>query len=460
MAIKNSRSSDASSASIDWAARARGVVPVIEAAIDRIESEGRIPADVMSALHDAELFRMCLPPWLGGGEATPRWKCSQVSQIIAAADASTAWCLGQALGCSRMAGFLDRSVAKEVFGSPDADSGLGSARRQAPKRSRSTAGTGSPEIGGWSSGIRNANLARSDLFGLRGRWHAATRRRRQTGHPDHAAAHLEREPSPMYGASSGSRERAAIASPSTICSCRRPTPCTATRRWTGARMDSLYRLGLSIFYAVAFAGVALGVARSALDDFIPLSAAKEAQSLELPCCAKIPAPSVSSPRRRRSLGSARSYLVDMLDAAWNSGHPPDAWPVELRARLRLSCRQRNRSVTRSVVEFAYQAAGSDAIFQDNPFERRLRDINTAAQQAQGQPVNFEHAGAALMGSGNRRRPGLVEVAVRNSKLLYFAGFAAAISHTNEPFPGSPQKHRTLNTGNRIALGAPSLHTLR
>ena len=47
--------------------------------------------------------------------------------------------------------------------------------------------------------------------------------------------------------------------------------------------------------------------------------------------------------------------------------------------------------------FAYQAAGSSAIFQSNPFERRFRDMNTVAQQAQGQPVNFEHAGTALLG---------------------------------------------------------------
>ena len=57
-------------ASIDWIARARDLAPVIEAASDRIESERRIPGDLMSALHDAELFRMCLPRSMGGGEAT------------------------------------------------------------------------------------------------------------------------------------------------------------------------------------------------------------------------------------------------------------------------------------------------------------------------------------------------------------------------------------------------------
>ncbi len=47
--------------------------------------------------------------------------------------------------------------------------------------------------------------------------------------------------------------------------------------------------------------------------------------------------------------------------------------------------------------FAYQAAGSSAIFENNPFERRFRDVNTVAQQAQGQPINLEQAGMALLG---------------------------------------------------------------
>ena len=49
------------------------------------------------------------------------------------------------------------------------------------------------------------------------------------------------------------------------------------------------------------------------------------------------------------------------------------------------------------MSFAYQAAGATAIFENNAFERRFRDMNTVAQQAQGQPVKFEHAGMVLLG---------------------------------------------------------------
>src|ERR1043165_10131657 len=36
-----------------------------------------------------------------------------------------------------------------------------------------------------------------------------------------------------------------------------------------------------------------------------------------------------------------------------------------------------------VVDTLYQAAGATAIFNDNPFERRFRDIHSVAQQLQG-----------------------------------------------------------------------------
>jgi alkylation response protein AidB-like acyl-CoA dehydrogenase len=97
-----------------------------------------------------------------------------------------------------------------------------------------------------------------------------------------------------------------------------------------------------------------------------------------------------------NLGSARSYLIDRINIAWESGELPESWSLDHRARLRLSCTNAVMQA-RDTVAFAYQSAGSDAIMESNPFERRFRDINAVAQQAQGQPTNFEHAGMALLG---------------------------------------------------------------
>ena len=50
-----------------------------------------------------------------------------------------------------------------------------------------------------------------------------------------------------------------------------------------------------------------------------------------------------------------------------------------------------------VVDLAYHAAGSTAIFEENPFERRFRDIHTVSQQLQGRQEHLETVGQHLLG---------------------------------------------------------------
>ena len=56
-----------------------------------------------------------------------------------------------------------------------------------------------------------------------------------------------------------------------------------------------------------------------------------------------------------------------------------------------------RQQARDVVATVYNAAGATAVFNENPFERRLRDIHAGTQQGQGRPVHFETVGQILLG---------------------------------------------------------------
>jgi alkylation response protein AidB-like acyl-CoA dehydrogenase len=50
-----------------------------------------------------------------------------------------------------------------------------------------------------------------------------------------------------------------------------------------------------------------------------------------------------------------------------------------------------------VVDAVYKAAGADAIFENRPFERRVRDMHAATQQGQGRMFHFEIVGQILLG---------------------------------------------------------------
>jgi len=49
------------------------------------------------------------------------------------------------------------------------------------------------------------------------------------------------------------------------------------------------------------------------------------------------------------------------------------------------------------MEDAYADAGATAIFESNPFERRLRDMHAVSQQLQSSSAHFQTAGQHYLG---------------------------------------------------------------
>src|SRR5262252_3804851 len=99
--------------------RARGVVGLLRSSADRIEAARALPPDIVAALHQARLFRLLLPRSLGGDELHLK-TLAEVMEVVGGADASTAWCMGQAAGCAMAAAYLKPDVARRFFAPADA----------------------------------------------------------------------------------------------------------------------------------------------------------------------------------------------------------------------------------------------------------------------------------------------------------------------------------------------------
>src|SRR5262249_60507198 len=83
--------------------------------------------------------------------------------------------------------------------------------------------------------------------------------------------------------------------------------------------------------------------------------------------------------------------------AWGGGAcRREGFPLQRRAAVRLAAVHAGHQA-REVTEPAYHFAGGTAIYENEPFERRLRDVHAATQQVQAQFVNFEVAGQVLLG---------------------------------------------------------------
>ena len=87
------------------------------------------------------------------------------------------------------------------------------------------------------------------------------------------------------------------------------------------------------------------------------------------------------PRSRRSLPRSLGPATSPSTSEWKSGL---LRPFAIHQSLQ-------------VVDTAYHAAGSTAIFEENPFERRFRDIPTVSQHLQGRSEHFETVGQYLIG---------------------------------------------------------------
>ncbi len=157
----------------------------------------------------------------------------------------------------------------------------------------------------------------------------------------------------------------------------------------------LYRFSNLQLYASGFAGVALGIGRATLAHFIELARDKIPRGAQKTMRNNNVTQSEVA-RAEARLSSARDWLLhsleDITEAVRARGHVT----IDERMRIRLASTFAIHT-SLEVVDMLYQAAGATAIFNENPFERRFRDIHSVAQQLQGRQQHFETVGQYLMG---------------------------------------------------------------
>jgi alkylation response protein AidB-like acyl-CoA dehydrogenase len=156
----------------------------------------------------------------------------------------------------------------------------------------------------------------------------------------------------------------------------------------------LYAITMQCLYASGVAAVAFGIARTMLSEFMMLASRKAPRNLTRLADNAVVQAEVA--RAEARLGSARAYLIETLNTIY--AQAGDVAPIEVadRARVRLACTNAIQAAA-EVVDFAYKAAGVDAIFPGNPFERRFRDMHTLSQQIQARNAHFESVGQVLLG---------------------------------------------------------------
>lgn len=379
---------------VDYVERARQLQPLLAAAAPRIQEDRELPPELVEALHESELYRLLIPRSCNGVELDlPSF--IETMETVAKSEASAAWCLSQAAGCALAAAYAEPATAQEIFGDPRGVLAWGP---PAGKTQAVEVKGGYRVSGAWqfASGSRHATWmgAKGPVFDSKG--NMALEKDGKT--PVSRTMLFPRAKAKitdtwhvigLRGTGSDKYEVDDLFVPAEHSLLMdEPTALKET--------GTLYRFASIPVHGYTFCGVALGVARTALDAFIELAGNKQPKhwNATLRHSALI---QYHVAEAEAKLRSARLFLFQQLRDVWNElERTGEEQSEEQRIGLRLATTYGIHQA-KEVVDYAYSQAGSSAIFNANPFERPFRDIHTIAQQGQAAPINMEAVGQRLLG---------------------------------------------------------------
>jgi alkylation response protein AidB-like acyl-CoA dehydrogenase len=372
-------------------ARAAKIAPLIDQLANDIDDQRRLPAELLTALHENGLFRMLLPKSFGGEEVTPL-EFMDAIETLARHDASVAWCIGQANGCAMTAAYLAPEISEEIWGRDP----LGVVAW----------GPGQAEAKVVEGGYR---LSASLMFASGGRhatWlgcHTAVKGgdgvviKGPEGNPELRTFLMPAPEIDMVDVWDVIGLRGTASDAYNLKEVFVPEQYVTARDKPYARVYDapLYIYPSMTMFAQGFACVALGIAQGALGDFLAFAQGKTPRLAKSTVSDSAVAQTEIAHASARIM-AARALLRQEAEAVWDEVCSTGELTVAARARIRLASTYAIHEA-KSAVDVLFDLAGADAIFKSKPFERRFRDIHTVTQQLQGRKTHLQSVGAWMMG---------------------------------------------------------------
>ena len=357
----------------------------VAASADESERLGTLAPAAVQAIRDAGLFTLKLPQSLGGAEADPVTQI-EVIEALSYIDASAGWCLMiGATAIGQPGAFAGDEAVAEIF-----------ADGRIPTAATSTAlrGNAIPVEGGYilsgrwpfASGVRHAE------------WMTAGATVQADGDSDgvnltlvfpvsKGHIHDNWHVTGLEGSGSNDVSATELFVPEAFS--WDPTV------WESKRGGAIYRMGRPGFVANEHSGVALGIARRALEEIMATAPTKKRGNPPTASLADREAFRGDIASCDFRLRSARALAHEVFERAFQtacSGQVPDA---DAQSEMR-AVSTYVTEVAVDVATTAFRYAGGSAIQRSNILQRCLRNINAAAQHFMVSDTALENYGASLL----------------------------------------------------------------
>lgn len=360
---------------------ARTLSPTLIARTHELEAARRLPADLAQILAQKGFFRMVLPSDYAGLELPPA-RMIEILEALGIANASVAWCVMIGATTALNAAYLPDHHARNIWADPNMITG----GVFAPKGKAVREGDHFKVNGRWAWGSGSANCGwlvggslvlgegppqarmmwfQHDQVELIDTWH--TMGMRGTGSGDMAVSDAM---VPIDRSVSLTDDKARIARP-------------------------LYAFPAFGMLAMAIAGVALGNARGAIDDLVEMAGGKVPTGSRR-ILAERASTQVDVARAEGMLCSARSFLLDSAEMAFEGASANGALTLADRANLRIAATHAVRT-SAEVTRIMHDLGGGTSVYETCPLSRRFRDAHVATQHIMVAPGSLELAGRALLG---------------------------------------------------------------
>lgn len=362
--------------------------PAVEA--HRREGDGlhRLSDAIARAFVDANVYRLLLPPEFGGEDIDPLTYYDLIEEI-ASYDGSVGWNFSIGSSTPIILGDLPHARLHAIFDTPDS---CVAASASPPGRALEV--EGGYRITGrfaWASGIHQARWVVANCFVFKGE----TMRKSAAGAPVMFGFVMPREDCMVLDTwrvlgmrETGSTEFEVDGA---------FVPKDMAIRFFNAEPRYPYPIFHlpPTYFGYNHVGVMNGIARSALEGLKALARTKTS-AMAATSLRDEPQAQYAVAKAEAMIEANRLTVKEAFRALWAKVAAGEPVPLEMRARLRRAVAYAAENAVEAV-QLCYRAAGGTAVYISAPFERALRDVNTAATHLAVRRMMMEEAGRAAFG---------------------------------------------------------------
>jgi indole-3-acetate monooxygenase len=366
------------------------LAPLLREHARQSEELRTMPEHVVRACTAANVFRLALPRDLGGLECDPL-TIIRIIEELSRADGSGGWTV-MIGNTTAFATWLDPDVARTILA---ASPGAPMAGLLMPCGAAVPDGNGGFTVSGrwpFNSGAPHAAWFCSGIMVMDG----DRPRSVPPGRPDWRFAFFPASDVTVVDTWHAAGLRGTGSHDIAVAGIRVPEERTTAPFFEPARHDGpLARMTLWSHLMMLMAGVPLGIARRALDDFGEV-ARRKSRSPEGTRLADDSAIQVGVAHAEADVQAARALVFDAFGQAWEALEAGRENTLEERTRMTMSVAQAARLCTRAT-DAVFHQAGGGALYETSPLQRCFRDMHAAGQHIALSIETWKRLGKALLG---------------------------------------------------------------